>query len=504
MREVAEAMVEAGKMLEQRRIMTARALYQTALKEHPASAAVVAYNRGALEFWFAGDGRSAREWFVRSLDEASAGCPGVSGDSADELHANTLENLMLLALSYEEYEQFAEQLRALQPGNEILRDHLPKIRKMRDAGEPWSTAMQWMAFTHLRHAGKRDPARYGAAAATAQLMLANRGQLRLSRDRHREVVLLLAGSRMHCVSYADLIMRRTTQRSEPREFISLAEEAIPYVQEYLNANPDDTEVADTLSKLQQTVEDGLHGVVSPAQPGGGSRAVPYIIALIGCVIGALLAVRIPGFASPWNGILGAAAGVVLGGVVGRRVAGPSSSRRKGRREGPWQTTRALRKSIRKSGVAGLEFELTDIAVRQGALLLTFEPKQAVDESQRSDVSLALRAVVWQTIPTMAPLCHRLEIGTSRQKARVDLGAGVPVQYIGLRSGWTESPALECDSWADDGQFRVSLAPISPAVMSLQSVSGSRGMKAEGELNDLFGKLAEGFRSLEEPCLILEG
>ena len=81
------------------------------------------------------------------------------------------ENLMLLSLSFEEYERWAEELRRLQPGNPILSGHRPAVLQAQEAGQPWWGVLGGNALMHHDPHDPRAVRRSSQAAATWRAML---------------------------------------------------------------------------------------------------------------------------------------------------------------------------------------------------------------------------------------------------------------------------------------------------------------------------------------------
>jgi len=220
----------------------------------PWERALCAYQLGALHWGDLGNGVEARRLFQETVEVANRIPSDAHAVHVRELEANACENLMLLSLSYDEYESWAKRLRALQPDNDILRGHLPTIRDQRERGHSWSDVMLMIATSYYnRHDPARDVGRYGAAKSIYHLILANRIVLRLPRTDWK----------VAATEYAKLVMRisadcaRALERHaepsvrDPVEFTFIIEEAIALVADYVSENPGDNDVKEDLDRLQQ-------------------------------------------------------------------------------------------------------------------------------------------------------------------------------------------------------------------------------------------------------------
>jgi hypothetical protein len=111
----APAMAEAQALADARLLRSARAIYENTLAtaRNRVERAFCSFQLGALYWSAIGDGLRARALFRQTFTLCSEG--ELDSTNTPPLAANSAENLMLLSLSYDEYEQWASQLRRLQP-----------------------------------------------------------------------------------------------------------------------------------------------------------------------------------------------------------------------------------------------------------------------------------------------------------------------------------------------------------------------------------------------------
>src|SRR5437868_610079 len=120
-----------------------------------------------------GDGVMARQHFTAAAEQARTSA--VPTSMVRQFHANSCENMMLLSLSYDEYEQWAAELETVEPTNDILRGQRPRIRSFRDEGQPWSFVMLVIAQTYYDRGDQtKDRGRYACGLATFRVMVTHR------------------------------------------------------------------------------------------------------------------------------------------------------------------------------------------------------------------------------------------------------------------------------------------------------------------------------------------
>jgi hypothetical protein len=268
---MAAALEAVGKLVDQKRFRSAREMLERLHKgtQQPQSKVVTAYQRGTLAWANIGDGVTARNHFQFVADQCGKDPQLVNHALSRTLWANSCENLMLLSLSYEEYENWASQLTSLQPQNPILHDHRPKFRDLVERGHPWVDALQTMAAIYYnRNDPKADRGQYSCAASTWQVILANRQALRLTRDDWGVAVYEHAALTMRIAGQAGLTMEQMTrQPAVPREYLFIAEAAVPFVEEFLTANPDDATIRELRERLREFLSTSAGPGRKPPSPG---------------------------------------------------------------------------------------------------------------------------------------------------------------------------------------------------------------------------------------------
>jgi len=143
---------------------------------------MIAYNRGVFDWVHIGDGIEARKHFSVARDLAKT---EMQESSSRHILANTAENLMVLAISYEEFYEEAETLAELSPSESILQQQLPQTRLWQKDGLPWNDVMCARSRDYWNEDPQLDPARYGCAASILQVMLSHRKQLRIDAESYR-------------------------------------------------------------------------------------------------------------------------------------------------------------------------------------------------------------------------------------------------------------------------------------------------------------------------------
>jgi hypothetical protein len=275
------ALIDQGTELgDQKRLRSALDVLGRALASapNPRLRALAAYQLGALHWGEVGNGVEAHRLFEKTVAEAGQ-CDGTSRDEmVRTLEANACENLMLLSLSYEEYDRWAERLRGLQSDNPILVGHVAMIRQHQVKCDPWSDVlMQAPHVYYRRHDPAHDPRQYGAARSIFHVLLANRAALRLNRNDWGVAVSEYAKLSMKICTEAIRTLGRHIgiDAVDTSEVLFVQEEALPLVEEYVAANPGDSEPRGDRDRLRKSLE-LLRPAARPSPPprGGGLPPAP--------------------------------------------------------------------------------------------------------------------------------------------------------------------------------------------------------------------------------------
>ncbi len=234
---------------------------------------VIQFNRGVLYSAQVGDGEAARECFIGVVEQHSNDPQLAQSEDARRLCANSCENMMLLSLSYDEYENWARQLEALEPGSDILRGQRPGVRKEREAGRPWADILQGSTASYYnRNDPSRDAGRYGCAASIWQLVLKHRKELRLSRDDWGIAVFEYYALAERIAADAGITIDKSGQPINVDDFAFIVEATVPFIDEYLAANPHDAVVqkakaaADTFVKTVREEAPASPTIATATQP----------------------------------------------------------------------------------------------------------------------------------------------------------------------------------------------------------------------------------------------
>ncbi|NMB62082.1 MAG: hypothetical protein GYA18_07055 [Chloroflexi bacterium] len=253
-----EKLFEDGENLaDQSRFLPAVETFKEAqrLTEIPWRRAWATYNLATIYWHHLGNGLEARHEFLAAIgDFEQFG----HGDTPifKTVHANALENAMLCALSYDEFEELAGKLNAISPGIPILTGLVPDVNNHRDRGKPWSDSLFGLAGSYYNRSDpKLDAGRYGEAKSTYHLMLANRKQLRLSEENWRIAIYEFCALSMRMTSDCLKVRGGDDDQNSPEEYLPILTEAIPLVDEYLSLNSGDDIVQKVRADMEMMVID---------------------------------------------------------------------------------------------------------------------------------------------------------------------------------------------------------------------------------------------------------
>lgn len=284
---------DAESLADQRRLIPAVRTLEEArrLTKIPDRRALASYNIGTIHWHHLGDGLAARREFLASIaDFESYGYGQLP--MLKVVHANALENAMLCSLSFEEFENLATRLQAIAPGVPILVGLLPEVREALERGDPWSHQLFDFAERYYnRNDPTRDVGRYGEAKSTYHLLLANRRQLRVSKEDWRMAIFEYCALSMRMSTDCMKIRGGDHDPHSPEEFLPILTDAMPLVDEYLEQNSGDTDIQKVRGDMDQIVAIYRHRWASleNTKPASNHRwllllAVLFVIAVLGYLI----------------------------------------------------------------------------------------------------------------------------------------------------------------------------------------------------------------------------
>ncbi len=217
--------------------------------------ALATFNLGAMCWSEIGDGESARKHFSAIAEIVRNAPPGADLDEVQCRWANACENLMLLSLSFDEYEKWAAELDSIEPTNAILKEQRPFMQNSRDKGRPWSAMLFVIASTYYNRGDpSKDRGRYACALATYRLMLGHRKALRLNRDDWGFVTYEVGALAMRMVADCNFALRNKGRPFDHTEFNFIAKDTLPLVEEYMAAYPDDQNNSTMLNNLSGYIQ----------------------------------------------------------------------------------------------------------------------------------------------------------------------------------------------------------------------------------------------------------
>jgi len=224
---------DAEKLLDQGRILPALELLKQArsMTKIPFRRLYLTFNIAVVYWDKIGNGLAARD---ELLAAANAEDPELDQPVARAMRANAIENLMLSALSFDEFDDFAGKLRKLAPEMPVLSGLPPVIEEMRVCGAPWSSALIQMAMDNYnRNNPAQDWGRYGVAKSTYHILLATRKRQRLSREDWRLAIGEYCALAMRMMTDCQNLRGGDADVHSPEEFLPMLTDSIPYMDEYL-------------------------------------------------------------------------------------------------------------------------------------------------------------------------------------------------------------------------------------------------------------------------------
>lgn len=482
-----EALARTETMWDQGHLLSAKAQYEDLLSQYsdPTARAKISYEYAVLHYRHTGDGEEARRLFQVVMEQYAK--VETKMDSRDrEIEVNACENLMLLSLSYEDYEKWAEHLAKIAPDSKMLSQYRESVHDMRDRGIAWFEVMHLRASAYYDPDPSKNQGLYASAAATLQLMLKNRETLRFSRSdwgfatsAYAEIVWLITGE---CYQK----QKRAGVDVNTQEFLFVVQDAIPLIEHYVNANPSDAEAQDQLRELNDLLKfpsnaeiSALSGVskttqvANPIQPVTGVW-ISYAVGGTAAALFSFLIFRDIRF--PWNVAAGVFCGFVIGLIlqlVVRAVqkgssdaAAPATNlRRESQELAPrWQTSKDLERAIANSGVNGLRFTLSSINIEEDfiasdILVLTFRPMDSIPSGKEHAAGLALRCIVGLTLPSLDARTSGLRLQSLPTPYTVALGKGVRISPTLIVRGEDLKIPVKTSSRESEDNWYVEIKPV---------------------------------------------
>ena len=226
----------------ERRLQAAERLCRDGLKADRERSAWWNFELGCLYQTMAGNGQKARPCYERACAERSQAVPTRRGPNQDEPVASACENLMLISRSYEEYERWASRLEALRPEAEILKQQRPAIRQIEDRDHPWKIALVSIAQAYYKQSpGSSRGTSFGNGfgASAWQTLLLHRKEWRLD---HVEWRVSMFGYFGHIALLSEDHARAAARTGTSAwQCAFIPEDTLSLVEEYVRANPHDTE-----------------------------------------------------------------------------------------------------------------------------------------------------------------------------------------------------------------------------------------------------------------------
>ncbi len=257
MRTADEEMFErAQKLLEEGCLMSGVAVLEEGRRQtgDPDALALASYDLGATHWARLGNGDAARREFAATVAIFDQYGQGKISRRFHPLLPNVLENAMLLALSFDEFEHLSARVQALTPDALTVTQLTPETLKARDEGQPWSDQLFKIAENYYdANDSSRDPGRYGEARSTYQILLDHRRELRLARDRWRLATYELGALSLRMVADCLRAHENSGGTYSPGEFLPILADAVPLIDDYLAHNPGDTELEDMRSRSDSFV-----------------------------------------------------------------------------------------------------------------------------------------------------------------------------------------------------------------------------------------------------------
>ncbi len=237
------------------RLGTARVLYEQMLSKAGTDTfcrSLASSSLGMLHWGEYGDGIEAKAKFEATM----ADCDSLSQGGNSKLQvpirsqmACAAENLMLLAVSYEEFEKWTEQLRSIAPGETILEQLVPLVREQRDIGASWAEQMVRRALSYINVGHFGTAAHPASGACICSLVLSKRKALRLQTKEWNTAVSVYFAAICEICDKAEHRIR-ASGGNPYTELAGVGRFLLPFTKDYCDAHPGDKSIAKLLDNAR--------------------------------------------------------------------------------------------------------------------------------------------------------------------------------------------------------------------------------------------------------------
>lgn len=233
------------------RIGSATRKYEEAVALYPDHGAFLHYNLGCILDRYVGDGLAARRHYMAALG-VPCGTSSVPQKSVDATTACCCENMMLLSLSYDEYDQWANRLQRIQPQEPILSGQWPGVRKSKDEGYPWWEVLDGFtsAYCNFREPA-RDQGLYGKAASVHSLIIDNHVELRLTLNDYYTIGGVYSAEVLKVCAQHGMAADQHSIDLPAEELAVVLKKAVPRLEEYMRVFPEEKRVVECVSRLRK-------------------------------------------------------------------------------------------------------------------------------------------------------------------------------------------------------------------------------------------------------------
>ncbi|MBP7828694.1 MAG: hypothetical protein KA248_02115 [Kiritimatiellae bacterium] len=487
---------EAIRAAERGLLQTALTRFQQALDSttNALERALAAYQLGAFHWGETGEGSAAREFFQQTIREWRQGLSMWAGGRPPPkttVVANAAENLMLMSLSFDEFDQWSEVLRSEAPDEPILSELAPVFQQKREEGVPWGEVILHYAFAYVRSPGLGGGSHPSSGACIFRLLIENRKALRLSRQNWRIAILGYVEAMCSVLGRAEDLMRKAAGGYQPAELAFAHPFMVKCVEEYCAENPADKELAmahDMVKKMMKRAS-APPAAAAPSQAGPAidPRAKPtpghFATALVAMLLGlwpfvahAALGWRIAGSVLITMGILS-----FLGLLALARQFG-------GGMPAGWQRNDVVAEGIASAGIRGLTLQLEGYKVGPMAYLyLDFVPgNPASQDGQERAVHMALRSIVALTLPVVVGGMAGYRLVNPGIQYTIGFGRGVAVPFYELHGPSGVLQTLQVGSEFEDGRYRICIHPSGgPVDAMFLAAMNNAGAELQRDLGEAF-------------------
>ena len=439
-----------------KRYRSAIKYYKEVIHNFPEHTMFLAYNLGTIYQTELGYGDKSKDCYLKVVEWHNAQPDYRRNDynarkTLDTILANTYENLTLLSDSYEEFFNWANKLKEINPHADVLKDNIPDVQNAEQMGLRWTQVYYETSHLFWDKEPTRDRGLYGFGASIFRRLILNREKSRLNPELYQSTARGYGALMLMIIARIGTEMESLIGRVEVEEVDFIIIDTISLLNKYLNTNRNDEIVRRCIGQLEETLTRMKMGKT------GSKRGT----------------------------IENAATETIKNNNKGKTQFDVKLD------DLEWQKGNDLLEIANEIGFSKTTFKLESVNINpdEGALDLYFISESDFDAALAHQIGLGLRCVVARTLGIAAAATEGVYLMEPVPAYNIKLGKGVKAEAFSLMADNRRIGPLQTTSREIDNKWLVQVKPIQVDINNY-----SRMIQ---DLMFVFSKLVPTFKSIKE-------